>query len=62
MYVKEMPNLHKHTQYALKSGSFGVVKFCIFRGEGRRGWGGRLNNEVRMKHIITLDEIEFSLC
>ena len=55
MYVKEMPNLNSHTQHALISGSFGVVKFCSLRGEGRRGWEGRLKNGVRMKHMITLD-------
>jgi hypothetical protein len=49
MNVKEMPNLHTHTQHALISGAFGVVKFCSLRGEGRRGWEGRLNNGVRMK-------------
>jgi hypothetical protein len=31
-YVKKMPNLHTHT---LISVSFGVVKFCSLRGEGR---------------------------
>ena len=50
-----MPNLHTHTQHALNSGSFGVVKFCSLRGEGRRGWEVRLKNGVRMKHMITLD-------
>ena len=44
-----MPNLHTHTQHALISGSFGVVKFCSLRGEGRRGWEGILKNGVRMK-------------
>ena len=52
MYVKEMPN--SHTTHTHK-GSFGVVKFCILRGEGSRGWEGRLKNGVRMKQIITLD-------
>ena len=50
MYVKEMPNLH-----TLIKGSFGVVKFCSLRGEGRWGWEGRLKNGVRIKHMITLD-------
>ena len=45
MYVKDTPNLHTHTHL----GSFGVVKFCSLRGEGRRGWEGRLKNGVRMK-------------
>ena len=35
MYVIEMPNLHTHT---LISVSYGVVKFCSLREEGRRGW------------------------
>ena len=60
MYVKEMPNLHTHTQHILISDSFGVVKFCSLRGEGRRGWEGRVKNGVRMNHMITLEEIEFS--
>ena len=34
--------------------SFGV-KFCSLRGEGRRGWEGRVKNGVRMKHMITLE-------
>ena len=50
-----MPNLNTHTQHALISGSFGVVKFCSLRGEGRRGWEGRPKNGVRMKHMITVD-------
>ena len=40
--------------------AFGVVKFCSLRGEGRRGWEGWVKNEVRMKHMITLEFIEFS--
>ena len=44
-----MTNLHTHTQHALISGSFGVVKFCSLRGKGRRGWEGRLKNGVRME-------------
>ena len=50
-YVKEMPNTHIHTTRT--HGSFGVVNFCSLRGEGRRGWEGRLKNRVRMKHMIT---------
>ena len=42
--------------------SFGVVKFYSSRGEGRRGWEGRVKNGVKMKHIITLEYIEFSSC
>ena len=49
-----MPNRHIHTQYTLINGSFGVVKFCSLRGEGKRGWEGGLKNGVRMKHMITL--------
>jgi hypothetical protein len=45
-----MPNLH-----TLNSDSFGVVKFSSLRGEGRRGWGGRLMNGVRMEQMITLE-------
>ena len=44
-----MPNLHTHT---LISVSFGVVKFCSLRGEGRRGREGRVKNGLRMKHRI----------
>ena len=55
-----MPNLH--TQHALISGSFGVVKFYSLRGEGRRDREGRLRNGVRVKHMITLDYIEFRFC
>ena len=50
-----MPNLHINTQHILISDPFGVVKFCSLRGEGRRGWDGRIKNGVRMKHMITLD-------
>ena len=42
-YVKEMPNLHTHT---LISVSFGVVKLCSYRGEGRRCLEGRVKNET----------------
>ena len=55
MYVKEMPNFHTHTHNKHSLGLFGVVKFYSLRGEGRRGWEGRLKNGVRMKHMITLD-------
>ena len=49
-----MPNLH--TQHALISGSFGVVKFCSLRlrGEGRRDFEGRLKNGVRMKSHVNI--------
>ena len=53
-YVKEMPNLHSHTHNSHSLISFGVVKFCSLRGECRRGWEGRVKNDVRMKHMITL--------
>ena len=40
-----MPNLHTHTQHTLISDSFGAVKFCSLRGEGRSyGWEGRVKN------------------
>ena len=55
--MKEIPNL-----YTLISDSFGVVEFCSLRGEGRRGWYGRVKNGVRIKHMITLEKIEFSFC
>ena len=45
-----MPNLH-----TIISDPFRVVKFCSLRGEGRRGWEGRVKNVVRIKHMITLD-------
>ena len=54
MYVKKMPNLHTNTQHTLISDSFVVVKFCSLRGEGRRGWEGRVKNRVRIKNMITL--------
>ena len=41
-----------HTEHTLISDSFRVVKFCSWRGEGRRGWKGRVKKEVRMKHIM----------
>ena len=50
-----MPNLHKIAQHTLISGSFGVVHFFSVRGEGRKGWEGKLKNGVRMKHMITSD-------
>ena len=48
-----MPNLH--TQHTLISDSFGVIKFCHLRWEGRRGWEGKVKNGVRLKHMITLE-------
>ena len=39
-----------------------VVKFCSLRGEGGRGWEGRVKNGVRMKLMITLDWFEFIFC
>ena len=54
MYVKRC-QIYKHTQHALISCSYGVVKFCSLRGEGRSGWEGRVKNRVRMKHMIKLD-------
>ena len=50
-YVKEMSNLHTHTQHTL----IGVVKFCSLRVEGRMDWEVRFKNGVRMKHMCTLD-------
>ena len=38
MQVKNMPILHTHTQHTLISDSFGGIKFCSLRVEGRRGW------------------------
>ena len=43
-----------------ESDSFGVVKFCSLRGEGRRDWECRVKNGVKMKHMITLKSIGFS--
>ena len=57
-YVKEMSNLHTHTHHTLICDFFGVVKFCCLRVEGRSDWEGRVNNGVRMKHMITLESIE----
>ena len=37
MYVKDTPNLHTTNTHL---GSFGVVKFCSLRGEGRKGGEG----------------------
>ena len=51
----------KPLDYQIISGSFGVVKFCNLREESRRGWEGRLKNGVRIKHMITVDQIEFLL-
>ena len=48
------------SEHTLISDSFGVVKFISLREEGRMGWEGRVKNGVRMKHMITLDQIEFS--
>ena len=55
MYIKEMLNLHKHTQHTFISDSFGVVLFCNLGGEGRRGWEVSVKNGVRIKHMVTLD-------
>ena len=56
-----MSNLHTHTQHTF-SDSFGVVKVCSLRDEGRRGWEGKVKNGVRIKHMIILEWIEFSFC
>ena len=48
-----------HTQHTLINDSFGVVKFCSLKGEGRRGWEGMVKNGVRKKHMIILELIEF---
>ena len=44
--------IQTHTTHLLVV-NLGVVKFCSLRGEGR------LKNGVRIKHMITLDYIEF---
>ena len=46
-HVKEMPNLHTptHTYYWF---ILGCKVLYSLRGEGRRGWEGRLTNGVRM--------------
>ena len=51
----ERCQIYTHKQHTLNSGSFGVVKFCSLRGEGRRGSEGRLKNGVIMRHMIKLD-------
>ena len=56
LYVKMTPNLH--TQHTYISDSFGVVKFCSLRGEGRRGWERRVKNGVRMKHMINYNRLD----
>ena len=48
--------------HPLISDSFGVVKLCSLRREGRRGWEDMVENKVRMKHMITLEYIKFSFC
>ena len=56
--------IYTHTQYALISVSFGVVKICSLRGEVRKSSEGRLKNGVRMKETydhIRLDWISFLL-
>ena len=50
-----MPNLHTQTTHTHISYSFGVVKSCRIRGQGRRSWEVRVKNGVRMKHKITLE-------
>ena len=43
-----MPNLHTaHNTHSFMD-PFRVVKFYSLRGEGRRGWEGRVKNGVRM--------------
>ena len=59
MYVNDIPNLH--TQHTLISYPFGLVMFCSLRGEGRRDWESRVKNGVKMKHMFTLELIEFIL-
>ena len=37
----------RNTQHTLISDSFGIVKFCSLRGEGKPGWEGRVDDGVR---------------
>ena len=60
-YVKEMSILHTHTQHTLISDLFGDLKYYCLRGKSRRNWGKGLWYGVRIKHMITLKSIEFSL-
>ena len=50
-HVCEWDAKSAHTQRTLINDSFGVVKFYSLRGEGRRGWEGRVKNGVRMKQL-----------
>ena len=50
-----MSNLHTHI-----NGLFRDVKLYGLRGEVRKDWESKVKNEVRMKHMITLNSIEFS--
>ena len=56
-----MSNLHTHTQHTLISDVFGAVKYSSLRGEGRRDWEVGSWYGVRIKHMITLESIEFIL-
>ena len=38
---------------------FGVLKYCSFRAEGRRDWEVGSWCGVRMRHMITLESIDF---
>ena len=50
---------HSNTQHTLISDSFGVVKSCSVRGEGRRDLEEGLRYGVKMNHMITLGSCEF---
>ena len=59
--MKVTPNIHTHS-LGFIGDSFGVVKFCMLRGEGRKGWEPRVKKGVRMKRMIPVDYNEFSFC
>ena len=50
----------KISTHTLINDSFGVVKYLSFSGEGIRDWVVGLRYGTRIKHMITLEMIEFS--
>ena len=57
MFMKEMSNIHTYTTHT-PNYLFGVVKYLLQ--EGRRDYEVGLWYGVRMKHMITLESIEFN--
>ena len=52
--------MSNHTKHTLIIDSFGVVKYCSLRGEGRKDSEVDIRYAVKINHMITLGSREFS--